>query len=73
VLLEGEESTLDPDVDRREELYQIPPDDPDAGSWFLDEGPDLLATDAPDAAARAALTELSRQLEDTLAARPFEY
>ena len=73
VLLEGEESTLDPDVDRREELFLVPPDDPDAGSWFLDEGLDLLAADAPDNETSVALDQLSRALEDTLAARPFEY
>jgi arylsulfatase A-like enzyme len=73
VLLEGEDSTGDPDVDVREELYRIPPDDPEAGSWFLDEGPDLYAEGPLDADAQEAFDQLSQVMEDTLSSRPFEY
>lgn len=73
VLLEGEDSTGDPDVDVREELYRLPADDPESGSWFLDEGPDLNAEGALDAEAQSAFDELSQAMERTLSARPFEY
>ena len=73
VLLEGEESTGDPDVEVREELYRLVPNDPAADSWILDEGPDLLAEGTLDADAQAAYNQLSAALDDELASRPFEY
>lgn len=73
VLLEGEDSTLDPDVDTREELYRLVVTDPSADTWALDEGPDLLAAGPLDAAAQAAYDRLSADMAQQLAARPFEY
>jgi len=73
VLLEGEESTLDPDELVREELFEMVETDPEVDAWTLYEGLDLLNQGELSAEAQAALEELSRAMDRELAARPFEY
>ncbi len=73
VLLEGEEATLDPLVESREELYRIGTNDPELDAWILDEGIDLIGNDLLDTESREVYETLSAALQRELAARPFEY
>mgnify|MGYP000200153158 CR=1 FL=1 len=73
VLLEGEESTDDPDVLVREELYRLVDNDPASDVWMLDEGPDLLASPPLSTEAQQAYDVLSAEFARQLAERPFEY
>ena len=73
VLLEGEESTLDPDVLVREELFQLVETRAEEDRWGLDEGPDLLAEEDLSTEVLDTWERLAAQLEADVAARPFEY
>ena len=73
VHLQGEESTLDPDELVREELFELVETDPDADTWALDEGPDLIAGGMLTDEAEQAWMELSEQMRQDLESRPFEY
>ena len=56
-----------------EELFELVETDPDADTWALDEGPDLIAGGMLTDEAEQAWMELSEQMRQDLESRPFEY